>query len=218
MQKLENSKENFSGFEELTLDNLQTWVMTGDDQRMPEAMQRYLCVLDIARSMYDKYKSNLFIIKTLTKDPYNLSLYMARRVFSDALNFFYSDNEVKADAWRTIYADRLDNLALLAIQSDNYETAQRCFLEAAKLRAANEKVKDVDEKLYHRPNVFYSMRAKDLGFEQVDRRKLAKFIDNLKDIDETERQRIHRDTGNFNKPLFDVDSSEIDNIPLNEDQ
>ena len=209
---------NCSDFEDISLDALQRWVATGDDSKIPEVLQKYMTVLDIARSMYDKYKSKAVIVNTLTKSPYGLSIYMSNRVFSDALNFFYSDNQVKAKAWRTIYADRLDNLAILAIAQDNTDTAQRCMLEACKLRLGNEDIKEIPAEMYARPTVIYSMKAEDVGFKSTDRRKLAKFIDTREGLTEDDRKRLHRDIGNNNEPIFDVDVTEIDNIVLNEDQ
>ena len=161
-------------------------------------------LLEIVRSMYNKYETKNFIINTLMSDVYGLSRYHATNIYFDALNFFYSDNAVKQKAWENIYANHLDNLAYIAIEKDDLDTARKCFLNAAQLRGAGkEKGREIPKDMIAKPVVIYTIDPEKVGIPQTDRKELAEFIDNIPEISERERVRLKRDAGIEEVKLFE---------------
>ena len=136
--------------------------------------------------------------------PYNIARIKANRLYYDSLNFFFSDNEVKQKAWETVYATHLDNLAYFAIETNDIDTARRCFLDAAKMRGVGREEKaELPEEMFNRPVVIYTLDPKKVGIEPASRRELGHFIDNLPDISERERIRVKKDAGIIETTLFE---------------
>lgn len=202
-----------SALDDLQYDKLQSFIINGKQNDLPEELVVYMSHLELVRSMYDKYQSKNAIIKVLRSPVYGYTEYMARKIFAEALNFFYADNAVKREAWGNIYADKLDNLALLAIESDDWEGARRCFADAAKLRMTDEDKNEIPDELLDRRPVFYTLNPEDVGLPgKVNRHKLARWIDSLPDIDQADRKRIHRDADSEGAEgnVFDIPEDEIE--------
>lgn len=183
---------------------LQDYITKGQVDNMPDDLVIYMELLEMVRSMYNKYETKPFIIRTLTSPAYGISKYMANQLYYDALNFFYADNDVKQKAWEKIYAQHLDNLAYYALEMNDLETSRRCFIDAAKLRGAGRDEKsEMPAEMFARPVVIYSMDAGKAGLPSVDRKQLASFIDALPEISEKERVRIKKDAGLEEIKLFE---------------
>lgn len=203
---------SYSEFDNTTYQDLQLYIEHGKKGSMPEKLVEYLEVIELIRSLYDKYKSKRFIVKLLTTKPYSFSEHMANKLYAESLNFFYADNQVKREAWGNIFADKLEKLALLCIENDDFEGARRNLLDAAKLRMGDEKKEQIPKELLDRRPIFYTIKPKDVGLPEVDRRKLAQYIDSLPDIPYDERLRLHREalTENSEGNVFDIDEEKID--------
>ena len=200
-------------FEETSYEQLQAWIETGKAKDLPIDLVNYLQALELVRSMYDKYAQKKFIVKTLTLPPWSLTEYRAQKLFSESINFFYANNEIKREAWAQVYADKFDKLALLAIANDDYQTAQKCTAEAVKLRMGEKSNQTIPRELLDRRPIFYTIRAKDVGLPEANRPKLAQWIDNLEDIPTEDRNRMHRD-GMTAKSEGNVFEAEIVDIPF----
>lgn len=167
-------------------------------------MAHYLELLELVRSLYSKYETKQFIIKTLTLPIYNLTEEKATRLYYDALNFFFADNQVKQKAWQGIYATHLDNIAYYAIERDDLETARRCFVDAAKMRGVNnEEKQEISDEMYSKPVIIYTIDSEKAGIPSASRRELSQFIDSLPEISERERNRVKRDAGITESTLFE---------------
>lgn len=202
-----------SALDNVKYEQLQAYVMNGKTGDLSEELVVYLSHLELVRSMHDKYQSRAGIIRILTSPAYGYTDYAARKLYADAINFFYSDNQVKREAWANLYADKLDNLALLCIEADDWEGARRCFADAAKFRMGSEPANDIPEDLFDRRPVFYTLNPEHVGLPgKVNRHKLARWIDKLPDIDENERRRIHRDamTGEADGNILDIPEDKIE--------
>lgn len=190
--------------ERVDLNLLQDYINAGKTETLPDDLVVYLELLEVVRSLYNKYETKNFIIKTLMSPVYGLSRYLAHRLYVDSINFFYADNEVKQKAWEKVYADHLDNLAYYALEKDDIETARRCFLDAAKLRGVGREEKaDIPEEMLNRPVVIYTIDAARAGIPAASRRELAEFIDNIPEISERERVRVKKDAGVIETTLFE---------------
>ena len=120
--------------------------------------------------------------------------YEAERLFNEVVNFYYiTNNEVKTEAWKNIYAERLDNLFLLCFNTNDFETARRCLIDAAELRGVNkDKPQQIPPEILERRPILYSIKITDLGLKAENRNDLAAEIDSY-DISEKEKLRLRRD-------------------------
>ncbi len=198
-------------FDETSYEQLQAWIESGKTKGIPADLVTYLQAIELVRSMYDKYSEKKFIIKTLMLPPYSLTEYRAQKLFTESINFFYANNEIKREAWAQVYADKLDKLAILAIEMDDIQTAQKCTSEAAKLRMGEKSNQSIPKQLLERRPIFYTIKAKDVGLPEANRAKLAQWIDSLEDIPNEDRIRIHRDgmTGKTEGNVLDADIVDI---------
>jgi hypothetical protein len=144
------------------------------------------------------------IIKILKSDAYGLSDWMARRVYADALNFFYSDDSVAPRAWANLYAERLEKWADLAASMGKLKEARSFLIEAARLRGCYDEAKPEipQELLDASPVVLYTNDAESMGAPKADRREIEAFIDSIPEIPEISRQRVNEDAGIKRRDLF----------------
>lgn len=175
-------------------DLLQQAIASGNSKSLSPELIQYLDHLDVARSMYAKYESKRMIINTLMSPAFGYSRYNANLIFSDAMNFFYSNNEIKKEAWLNIYAERCDELAFLAIEKDQFEEARRLIKDAATYRGClNEGKEEMPAEMYRRSLTIYTMDPEDVGIKRESRSQLSKFIDSIAEITEEEKSQLKRD-------------------------
>lgn len=203
---------NTSAFERITYDQLQVFIDSGKQNSMSRELVEYLTLLETVRALYDKYRTKKFIVELLLKPPYELSRYLALKIYHDALNFFYSSNPVKREAWANIIADKLEKLAELSIADNNFDNAFKCYTKVADLRMGKENQVEIPLELRDRRPVFYTINPADLKLPPVNRRKLAQFIDGLTDIPQEERFRLHRDalTDKAQGLVLDINPEDIE--------
>lgn len=205
---------NSSAFERITYDQLQVFIDSGKQNSMSTELVEYLTLLEMVRALYDKYRTKKYIIDLLAQPPYELSRYLAQKIYADTLNFFYSSNPIKREAWANIMADKLEKLAELSIADNNFDNAFKCYSKVADLRMGKENQVEVPLELRDRRPVFYTINPADLNMPPVNRRKLAQFIDGLTDIPQDERSRLHRDalTGKAQGLVLDINPEDIEFI------
>lgn len=196
---------------EIKYQELQEWINTGKSRTLPAEMVEYLEQIETVRSLYAKYESKTFIIKTL-KTTYKVSDYIANKLYSDSLNFFYANNQVKVEAWANIYAEKLENAALAAWNLNDYETYGKLIVEASKMRGVGkEKPQEIPKDFYTRPYVVYSLNPEDVGLTRANRKELAAFIDNIPEINNKQRERLKRDANVTDIKIFDDDTETAEN-------
>lgn len=204
---------NSSGFDDTSYEQLQLWIESGKVKDIPAQLVEYMQALELVRSMYDKYDSKKFIITTLTLKPWSLTEYQAKKLYTESLNFFYANNEIKREAWANIYADRMDKVALLAIALNDVNAAKDAYDKAFKYRMGEKSTQIIPRELLERRPIFYTLRAKDVGLPEANRSKLAQWIDSLDDIPDEDRLRLHRD-GMTEKATGNFLGAEIEDIPF----
>lgn len=214
VQKLENRKKEILFDQERNdYEQLQALVERGEVRNLPAHLVEYYEQIDFIRSLYNKWQSKNYIINAVTLKWPKISKYQVGILYNDTLNFFNLDNKVKVEAWAEIYADKLDNMAILAQEMNDLETARRCLTDAAEMRGVGkEKPMEVPQEFYDRRPVLYTTKLKDIGIPEPNRLKLAEFIDAL-DITEGEKVKIRRDAQVEDIPfvLFSEDAQIQDN-------
>lgn len=196
------SRIDFDGIESGQIARI---LKTGDINSLTPAERSYFDLMRqvrgwAARMMMpggDRIVTKSGIIKLLKSDAYGLSDWMARQVYTDTLNFFYDQEGVTARAWSNLYADRLDNLAKLAMSMGKLKEAKGYIVEAAKLRGCyDDAAPEIPQELLDAaPVTIYTADAESLGAPRADRKEIDAFIDSIPDIPEVSRQRVKEDAG-----------------------
>jgi hypothetical protein len=182
--------------EKYNSDIVMNYIRTGKTESLPADVVEYIDMLELVRSMYDKYERKQDIVNMLMSPTYGLSRYKANQVFYESLNLFFADNNVKVEAWEAICAKRAEDLMQLAIAADDIETARKCLKDFSAYRGVGkEKAPEIPKEMYIRPVVIYTMESEQVGVPKADRRELAAFIDALPEINEGQRRKIKREAG-----------------------
>jgi hypothetical protein len=175
----------------IQLDSLQQYIATGKD--LPAHFEQYLSILDMVRGLFVKYEKKSFIINTLTSPPYDVSRPTAERIYADAINFFYLDNNIRKEAWKNVYATRFEQAAQVAWEAGDMETFRRCMRDAAEARGIfKEDPPPLPPGIGDNRPIVYVMDPEKMGIPKVNRAKLGKFIDEL-DITNADKVRLKRD-------------------------
>ncbi len=192
-------------FESVDKFQIERILSTGNIDSLTPAEREYYDLMELvrglrARMMFPggrKIVTKAGIIKLLKSDQYGLSDWMARQIYSDALNFFYSEDNVRPRAWANLYAEKLEKYADLAAASGNLKTAANLIERAAKLRGCfDEAAPEIPEELLSQaPVEIITIDAESIGAPKADRRELENFIDSIPDIPSIQRQRIKEDAG-----------------------
>lgn len=194
-------------------DELLIYIESGAKGNLPEEMIQYVNLLELIRGMHMRYQNRQAIVSFLQQPPYELSYYQATKRYSEAVNFFYLDNEIKKQAWRNIYAEKLDKAADLILKtatcSKDLDIYKNMIYAAKDLRGLDEKDQiDIPDDFFKKQVKIFTLDPKLLGRNRPDRRLLGKHIDSL-DIPEADKQRARSDAG-LNKTIDFIDAVDYD--------
>lgn len=175
----------------------------GDLTDLSPEEREYYHLMEMVRGLRARMKLNgkavtkSGIIKLLKSDAYGLSDWMARQVYDDSINFFYSQENVRPEAFANLYAEKLEKWADTAFLMGKVKEAARILERAADIRFRFKKEeKEIPEELLNqKPVVIYTTNRADLGVADTDRKELEAFIDNIPDIPVVVRDRLKEDSG-----------------------
>jgi hypothetical protein len=178
-------------------DSLITYIETGAQGDLPDDMIEYVSLLEMIRGMHMRYENRLSIIKFLQQPPYGLTYYLANKYYSDAINFFYLDVEIKKNAWRNMYAEKLDRAADLVLKtattSKDIDIYKNIIFAARDMRQLHiPEAEDIPDEFFKKPNKMYVLDPSLVGRAKANRNQLAKHIDALS-IPEADKQRVKSD-------------------------
>ena len=204
------ASQQLTSVDGVELELVREWLDRGRADTMPEEVARYIDLMEITRAQIIREEDKNFIIKLLTSETYGLSRYKAMQVFQDAMNFFYIDNEIKAEAWANYYADKKERAANamrpLIRSAKEHDSYQKALDEAAKLRLAHRaKEHNLPEEIFKKPVRIYTANVELLGegHKQANREELAALIDQY-DVGESDRKRIMAEAG-VDQPKLDLE-------------
>lgn len=206
------TKPSRINFEAIDSHQIERILKTGDLDSLTPAEREYFDLMRVVRGFHarmmmpggNRIVTKAGIIKILKSDAYGLSDWMARQVYTDALNFFYSEEGVTTRAWSNLYAERLDKLANLAASMGKLKEAKSLITEAAKLRGCyDEAAPEIPQELLDAaPVTIYTADPESMGAPKADRKELENFIDNIPDIPEVNRIRVKEDAGIRKRNLY----------------
>ena len=205
-------------FDSIDMALIEQVLSTGSLDALPDAERRYYDLMEMVRGLRARLKFNnkvvtkAGIIRLLKSEPYGLSDYMARRVYTDSMNFFWAQDDVRPRAWSNFYAERLENWANLLFVQGEAKTALRYMKLAAELRGCfDQEAPGVPEELLNQQQtVIYTTSRRDLGLPATDRRRVEQLIDAIPEVPELVRESVKEDAnisqftgGKFLAPLPD---------------
>lgn len=200
-------------FDGVTRAGIERILSTHTLDALTPAEREYYSLMELVRGLRarmthaggQKIVTKAGIIKLLKSDAYGLSDWMARKVYADSLNFFYSQDDVTPRAWSNFYADRLEKLADMAAATGHFKDARGFYKEAAKLRGCYDAVAPSipDELLNPATMVIYTTDAASMGAPDVDRKELEAFIDFIPDVPDNVRRQAKEDAGILKRNLLD---------------
>ncbi len=188
-------------FDSIDMALIEQVLSTGSLDGLPEAERRYYDLMELVRGLRARLKFNgkvvtkAGIIRLLKSESYGLSDYMARRVYTDSMNFFWAQDDVRPRAWSNFYAERLENWANLLFAQGDAKNALRYMKLAAELRGCfDQEAPGVpDELLNQQQTVIYTTSRRDLGLPATDRRKVEQLIDAIPEVPELVRESVKED-------------------------
>lgn len=198
-------------FEKIDPTSLNRILSTGDLECLTPEEREYFSFMEMVRGLRArmllpdgrKIVTKAGIIKLL-KNNYGFSDWMARRIYDDAINFFYSESTVTPRAWANLYAEKLEKMADLAFTGGKFKEGRALMNDAAKLRGCfYEATPEIPEELLQpRTVIIYTSNAAALGAPSADRRELEAFIDEIPEIPQLTCQRVKEDAGILPKNLL----------------
>lgn len=198
-------------FEKIDPTSLNRILSTGDLECLTPEEREYFSFMELVRGLRArmllpggrKIVTKAGIIKLL-KNNYGFTDWMARRIYDDAINFFYSESTVTPRAWANLYAEKLEKMADLAFTAGKFKEGRALMNDAAKLRGCfDEAAPEIPEELLQpRTAIIYTSNAAALGAPSADRRELEAFIDTIPEIPQLTRQRVKEDAGILPKNLL----------------
>jgi hypothetical protein len=205
-----------SDFSKLKLEQLQLVLKTGSLDSVPIEYREYYDLMDFVRGLASKNTYNGALapkskIIRLIKQTKDLSDYQARILYNDAINFFYCDTAIKKESFANLYAERLEDAALLAIKTGQLDVYKDLIKEAAKLRGCyDKKTPTIPEELYRKQFVVYTTDVTDLGGVPTDTKELEKQIDKLPDVPVMVKDRLKMEGGITKFDLFKIIAEDAD--------
>lgn len=198
-------------FEKIDLTAINRILSTGDLECLTSEEREYFSYMEMVRGLRArmllpggrKIVTKAGIIKLL-KAGYGLTDWMARRIYDDAINFFYAESSVTPRAWANLYAEKLEKMADLAFTAGKFKDGRALMADAAKLRGCFDAAAPEipDELLQPRTAIIYATDAAAIGAPAANRRELEELIDTIPEIPQNVRNRVKEDAGIRPKDLL----------------
>lgn len=187
-------------FDNMDLNQIQRIYSSGSLSELTAAEQVYYSLMEKVRGLRarmkfnDKLVTKAGIIRNL-KEADGLTDYQARRVYADALNFFYDTEEVRPKAWANLYAEKCENFANMLFTMGKPKEALRYLKMAAELRGCfKEQDNEIPKELLDQsPTVIYTTKSSDLGTPDPDRKRVEEFIDSIPEIPVIIKENVKED-------------------------
>ena len=186
---------------------LEQWI-EDESVTLPDGMEEYVKQLEYARGfLYSGATPNGAARKLKIHYP-DLSYKQAKTRVRDAVEHFYIDGDLKADAYRHIVFEKQMQLAQLVIATAkkpaDLEIASKIYERAGKAKQLHLPDKEeFPEGMFEQKWKIYSLDTSDVGLpEMADRNQLAEMIDSF-NITESEKIRLKQDAGAEPRQILD---------------
>ena len=115
--KMNVTKPTRLDLENIDINQITQILSTGDLDTLPPEERAYYELMEMVRGLRARMRYNgkvitkAGIIKLLKSEIYGLSDWMARQVYSDSINFFYAQENIRPEAFANLYAEKLEKWA-----------------------------------------------------------------------------------------------------------
>jgi hypothetical protein len=177
-------------FDDIELDDLLEWLEFGDPKNVPQKIASYMLMLEKIWGMYKRMfefpNMEAIINHLIIVDK--LQRFQAKKLVSDALTYFASENQLSKKTWKELIADKMLKSFTAAIRvaktSRDFKDAVIILKEMANvLDLSKEEIGEMEEDIMRQVQIL-TTDIKMFGEEPIDRRELATFIDSLPDVPE----------------------------------
>lgn len=177
-------------FDDIELDDLLEWLEFGDPKNVPQKIASYMLMLEKIWGMYKRMfefpNMEAIINHLIIVDQ--LQRFQAKRLVTDALTYFASENQLSKKTWKELIADKMLKAFTAAIRvaksSRDFKDAAIILKEMANvLDLDKEEIGEMEEDIMRQIQILTTDISM-FGEEPIDRRELATFIDSLPDVPE----------------------------------
>lgn len=198
---------------EVDIQDIYAFMEHGDSKNCPPEIQEYLLLLERVHGMHVRilqYGTKEHIFKHLEITE-GISRYKAEKIYYEMLEYFYRDNKITKKIWRNILASRMEDLATAATvmskSPDDLDKVSRMYERIAKMRQLDQvDPPELPKEIFSKPFKVYAMDAEFLGEQKINRTALARQIDALPDLNETEKLLLKQDAAIEPIKLFENES------------
>lgn len=186
--------------EDVELDHVYEFLERGSISNAPEHIVAFLDLIDKIRGMYlriDVFGNAEAIVKHLVLVD-KLPRMKAKRIFEQALEYFYCESHISKKAWRNILAEKMEKMLnyviLTAKDSADAKRAVDICKEIGIMRGVHEPDKEeLPQELFTKPYKVYTIDAAELGMAKANRNNLKALIEKLPDLTEKEKTRLKQE-------------------------
>ena len=184
-----------------TIETIQKALAAGDTTEIPPALVAKAAQIEYINKLFLKLSSRQSIVEAVRKRWPHLTYRVISSLYAESLTFFHSKNEIKVEVWTQLYADKLDNLANLAVAMNDLKTSKECIKEAATMRGVGKTMDNtIPKELLVRKRQVYTTDIEQIGLKPIDKKQLSAFIEKL-DLTVSSKERYKRESGIQGKPL-----------------
>lgn len=137
-------------------------------------------------------------IKTFMHEPFNCSRRIARRMYDEAINLFYVNDDIDNNAYRNMMFQELRSAALVTIKMARDSKAMEVYGKLMKQAYEIKGLDKPDEKERDLPPIkpitIWSLDPEKVGLPHEDRKLLVQQIDGIPDIDTSEKERLKKES------------------------
>ncbi|DBA55447.1 hypothetical protein [Porphyromonas gingivalis] len=203
--------------EKLHPDIVESFLITGVSSAMSEEMKIFVRQLQWAAEIYSTERNITRAAKSLrtrilASQKITVDIRTCKARIYAAMSYFAIDNNVATKVWETDFADKYEDLASLAIASDDIKTAYKCYNSAHECRVRASEAANREQAWAPVFIISPDISLIDLGFEKKSLKAIAKksndgfyrrLIDGLP-IDQKEKVRLFNDAN-----IQDIEAEEI---------
>lgn len=173
---------------------VQDYIASGSKGQLSDDEAIYIDLLTMVYSLDGRFGKRK-TIKFLTSRPFDFSYERAANIYAEAVEMFYGNRNVSRDAMRAKAADQYDVLYHLALDAakttKDYEIASAILTQKSRvLNLDKEDPVQLPPQQYQKQYRLLSLSPESIGLPPANRDELARQIDSMTDIPETERERL----------------------------
>lgn len=175
------------------------FLLTGQSNAISTDLQRYILHVNRVIEIHN-VDGNISRCARKLQESFpddKLNVHTARARVYDAINIFHLNNTVRNQAWDNYYADKIDDLAKIAIAEGKYKEALACFSKARELRTNKDEAAFTPEQLAMKPQLLSpDIKLDRLNIKPFNKKKLwaegLDFIDKMP-LEREEKEKLQKE-------------------------